>query len=63
MGCEKLRCRRDVFRGNLGVLLQSGEDLVFFLGDVVLVEPAEYFHILAGGLGKGLADPGQERLI
>ena len=36
-----------IFRAGLLVLLEAGEDLVFPLGDVELVEPADHLDVLA----------------
>ena len=56
---KELGGRRDVFRGNLFVLLQAGENLVLLLGNIELVEPADHFNILAGIGRHGLAGIGQ----
>ena len=52
---EQLRRGGDVLCCDFLVLLEAREDLIFLLGDVELVEPADDLDVLAGVLGHHLA--------
>ncbi|MPM59900.1 hypothetical protein SDC9_106746 [bioreactor metagenome] len=60
---EELGGCGDLVGASLLVLLEAGEDLVFALGDIELVEPTDHLYVLADLLGQHLDCPARDRVV